>query len=62
MVKLCSDKENECFPICDFCKYYDFDSRYCHEHQQIKQPDEGCNDFYCAWIKEDEDKKTISTY
>jgi hypothetical protein len=46
-MKLCSDKETKCYPICDFCKHYDFGTRYCKEHQTNHEPDEGCNDFYC---------------
>jgi len=49
-MKLCSDKEFDCFPICDFCKHYDFDKCHCNKHDKTMDPDDGCDDFYCSWV------------
>jgi len=56
-MKLCSD---ECYPICDFCKHYDFNpgSRgeyvnkgYCRFHKKNQDPLGECDDFECGMEK-----------
>lgn len=51
---LCSDKQDECYPICDFCKHYLFDIRTCAKHGWVKQPDDECGDFHCYTVNEGE--------
>ena len=59
-MKLCNDELNRCFPICDFCKHYDFNGEewedgaivyvykgMCNKYNKRSDPDDGCNDFVC---------------
>jgi len=50
-VKKCSEKEDECTAICDNCKHYDFDDRYCSKANMMKDPIDWCEDFYCFKIE-----------
>ena len=51
--KVCCE---ECFPICDFCRFYNFNgdkdgaytgNGYCVKHEIRKEPDDCCKDFIC---------------
>lgn len=57
MSKCCDD---ECKPICDFCRYYNFNpgiggvytgDGYCVFHEIIKEPCDFCDDYICEWYK-----------
>jgi len=46
----------ECYPICDFCKYYNFNGNetgaytgngYCSKLRMNTDPADSCNDFHC---------------
>jgi len=63
---LCSTKHGTCYPICDFCKHYDFNGEeypdgaivyvgkgYCNKHNKQSDPDDGCNHYVCFRIKDD---------
>lgn len=56
MIK-CSEDGYDCFPICDFCKYYNFNADdkgrytgdgYCTKHSKPQDPSDDCNDFHCS--------------
>ena len=58
-MRKCSD---DCYPICDFCKYYRFNGDecgcyigegFCNLCQEPRDPWEGCDDFYCFSIKDE---------
>ena len=63
-MKLCSDIPYECYPICDFCKHYNFngeetgskhdpvyvDKGCCKLHFMREDPGGGCEYFYCRRI------------
>ena len=57
-MKLCSD---DCYAICDFCKYYNFnpgergeytDNGYCQFHKKKQDPLGECEQFECGMNKE----------
>lgn len=54
-MKLCSDKAGDCYPICDYCRYYSFDARMCHRDSSTKDPSNGCLKFECYTLTEDND-------
>jgi heat shock protein HslJ len=56
-MKLCSDKQDGCYPICDSCKHYEFNgdekgrytgNGYCNKHQEQMSPERYCDDFHCS--------------
>ena len=62
MPTLCSP---ECTPLCDFCKYYNFNAdeegRYigkgwCTLHNESSEPYDYCEDFYCFLVNEKKEK------
>lgn len=63
MKRYCSEECKKIGPMCDFCKFYDFNGDkygfyiergYCRFHKKAKEPFEGCKDFVCFRIKRGE--------
>ena len=61
MITLCS---TDCTPICDSCKYYNFngddEGRYtgdgrCILHNNASEPYDACEDFYCFLIDKEKE-------
>lgn len=49
----------ECYPICDFCTFYDFNGDeegaykgdgYCRRHGRAQDPNGACDDFHCRRV------------
>ncbi len=54
--------DKECFPICDFCKFFDFNGDEngtyinlgcCNFHKENRDPTSQCDEFICMNIKEE---------
>lgn len=52
-MRRCGD---DCYPICDFCTYYDFNGNrqgaytgdgFCRFHDAPREPWDGCEEFVC---------------
>ena len=65
-MKLCNEKN--CAPLCDFCKFYDFNGNkdgaytgngYCNKHDKKRDPEDECDEFECDLI---EDKIKLKKY
>jgi hypothetical protein len=43
---VCGD---DCVPLCNHCRKYDFDNRRCRFDDSAKEPDDGmeCKEFFC---------------
>ena len=60
MAKFCNKECKEVGPICDFCRFYNFNADkygvylnkgYCTKLEKRKEPEDGCKHFICFHYK-----------